>query len=354
MHFIKSIGDGIGTAAGVAWPIFGIVSGTLSLTSAGLATIWLGALTCVLFLIVAVPVTIWSYHQFKQERRKQKCNLRNQRRLFDNHLLDYLFNTINETLLEQQESIARDQSTFLAAVKRKIRNEINHSCYYFSPANWKIVRQLITSPTGNNLLEKIIATTEKNPPSDFALNLYSEAKQQLAPILTAFYKAHHICIPEANFKLHLGRYVKTGIMSFCAAFGSLAGCGAGALGMLTGVGVFAGLAPVPIVGWMILGLAITFGLTIAAVSIYYAYKKDKKAQAIHRIEESNNDFQEINKVKKIRLATELDLRKWYHFMPQSKCEAAPVLQFKLPQKPKDEAQIVDFRAARQKMLLRNH
>lgn len=83
MSVFKPAFDAIGTGAGVAWPLFGILSSALSLGIGGVAMVSLGSICCGLFLIVGIPVFYLSYKKNKLEEMRLNKKL-------NTHLLNFM------------------------------------------------------------------------------------------------------------------------------------------------------------------------------------------------------------------------------------------------------------------------
>jgi len=282
MQILKSSRDAIGTAAGVAWPTFGIVFNTLALTMGGVSAIVLGSFSLSLFLIVAFPIAYWSYKNHFEEKRILHFNMVRERELINAILLAYLINTIKNYLIKNhtifitsalrdqlKEKIFRDTQTIFKRTSKLekdldafLKKFTNILIYNHDPSKIEILKKLIS---------RFINTNEKSiyfqPPS-------------------------------------IRSQIRVAGMCFTASFGSIAGCMAGMIGLLVGVGLLMGLAAVPIVGWASLGVALIFGVATAAHSVQSYRKKYKKNQMISFYKEINKHFINTNKFINAKFSTE--------------------------------------------------
>lgn len=97
MQFLKSLGDGVGTAAGVAWPIFGVTLGSLGLAIGGISAIILGAISIAVFLLVAIPVTCWSYQNYLKEKNELLTKLQEKKQRMRQSLRTHLLKTMTSS-----------------------------------------------------------------------------------------------------------------------------------------------------------------------------------------------------------------------------------------------------------------
>ena len=100
-----------------------------------------------------------------------------------------------------------------------------------------------------------------------------------------------------------------GMIGFAAAFGSIAGCSAGVLGLLGSAGIFSGLAVTPVVGWATLGIAFIFGLTVAAICVCSALKKNNKIQLVVEYKNLNDKLKSAVLLKNITVDLAIETQK---------------------------------------------
>jgi len=74
MTLFKSSVNGIGTGAGVAWPLFGIVFGAIGGTIGSPVSLMLGLGSVILFFTVTLSVTYFSYKDAKNAQSKDAKN----------------------------------------------------------------------------------------------------------------------------------------------------------------------------------------------------------------------------------------------------------------------------------------
>jgi hypothetical protein len=282
MQIFKSSRDAIGTAAGVAWPTFGIIFNTLGLAMGGVSAIALGSVSLGLFLIVALPIAVWSYKNYFQERRALQFNLERERRIINEILLFYLLNaTKNYHTKDKRLGISLYyREPLIQKLKEKIFHDTRPMLLKKNPLFEENINEMLNNFVDIVIREKILISND------------SSKIKQLKSCLNRFIKKNEKLIHFE--KPPLISLIKTGTMCFTASFGSIAGCMAGLLGLLIGLGLVAGLAAVPIVGWASLGVALIFGLATAAHSVQNFRKKYKKNQVISFYKEIGNHFKNTN------------------------------------------------------------
>jgi hypothetical protein len=288
MQILKSLGDGIGTAAGVAWPTFGIIFGTLGLSTGAATAIALSSISIGLFLLVFLPITYWSYKSYLKENKKLRHVLQEQRDQAHEHMLHYLISILRKCLLKNKIKHVSDldQSTLIQHLQDEINADIGTNNYM--PQIKECLNHLLND-TQNTVLSTLIEalTHSKNNDIDNMPVIIPEHKKKImGKIKDIFMKCNQFTPKITDFS----EQIKMGIIGFSAAFGSIAGCAAGTIGLLTAIGVFAGLATVPVLGWSILGVATIFGLAVAAICVQSAHKKSKKIQLFNYYEQINTEL----------------------------------------------------------------
>lgn len=285
MQILKSLGDGIGTAAGVAWPTFGIIFGTLGLSSGAATAIALSSISIGLFLLVFLPITYWSYKSYLKENKKLRSALQKQIDQAHEHMLHYLIAILRKCLLKNHVKHISDidQDTVIEQIKSEIKQDIDKNNYMPQ------IKEYLTYLLENNSVLPALITTlmncENNIDNKSVIN--PEQKDALLIEIKNIFKNCNQFTPKIT---DFSEQIKMGIIGFSAAFGSIAGCSAGTIGLLTAVGVFAGLATVPVLGWAILGVATIFGLAVAAVCVHSAHEKSKKIQRVKYYERINTEL----------------------------------------------------------------
>lgn len=264
MYILKSIGDGIGTAAGVAWPTFGILSSIVGLALGGLGAIWLGAFTMGLFLLVGLPVAYWSYQNYRKEKNSLAIKLNEQKNKTTTLFRNYFSCILKQYLFKQnirKISYANIQS-IIDYLDKKIKKDFNHAS--------QSTKQALSLAKSQWVKKLKIFQQECLANGSFDS--------------TVLYTAIEMLTVESN-SYPLKPYAfsekcKLAMVGFTSAFGSIAGCAAGVMGLLVGVGVFTGVASVPVVGWIALGLAVGFGVMVAAAWINAACQSHEISQRI--------------------------------------------------------------------------
>jgi hypothetical protein len=306
MQILKSLGDGIGTGAGVAWPTFGIIFGTLGLTiGASTIAIILGSITTALFFLVALPITYWSYKNYLKETEELKLIQLLQEEKISENLFDYLISISSECLYKNSLNNPAKRYVFIEEIIYSIQKDIaeNEQADIPCPAlSW-----LYENRYKNNILKDFVHAI--NTTGKVTLNykpvLDNEKKSNLLQQIAENYNQQNSFSPTP---LSLANKIKTGLIAFSAGFGSIAGCSAGTLGLLASMGVISGLAAVPIVGWTILGLAIVFGVAVAGVCICSSSERDRQNQAIAHYKSLNQKLVNITTVKNIKTNAKIEVK----------------------------------------------
>ncbi|HLB42385.1 MAG TPA: hypothetical protein VJN02_05980 [Gammaproteobacteria bacterium] len=276
MQILKSLGDGIGTAAGVAWSIFGIVFGTLGLTiGTSMIAIILGCISVGLFLLVCLPITYWSYKNHLKENNEVQRTLQEQEDKLCELLFNYLL-AISKKILIRNKYI--NVTTLVENIKNKIQVDIIKHQYISSIA--QSLNDLLDNREGNSFLFTLIDTLLND-------NENNIVKEHLQEDMRTICKKYNNFIHTTS---NASAQIKMGMINFLAAFGSVAGCAAGTLGLLGSMGVFTSFAAVPILGWSILGVAVIFGLAVAGICIHSSYEKNKKSQLIDHYKQVNSEL----------------------------------------------------------------
>ncbi len=304
MQLLKSVTDAVGTASGVAWPIFGTISGSLSLSVGGIAAIALGSVSCGIFILIALPWAIWSYTKYLAEQKELEQKLYEEKKLFQQQLLKYLL----AVLANYQKVNSRNIKNINAAVDAIIFQIKEYQTY--TKMSSKLYALLSEIQNNRQELKKLVITMDKENKeiNDVFISRRNEPylnrderhyKNEIKRKQKLKLEAANIHVKNLiNHSLHslksssvpVSSCVIAGITTFFAGFGTVLGCSAGVSGLLTAMGIFAGLSAVPVVGWGALGLAILFGTVIAAAAAYHTYQKIKLNQAISSYQQVNSDL----------------------------------------------------------------
>ena len=229
MQLFRSAFNGIGTGAGVAWPLFGIVFSVLGGSIGGLLSLTLGAISIGLFLAITLSIFYFSYEEMRNNALRLEEQLqKNQKKLWAD--INNYINSIYENFLNQAED-----HDFISYFKKMIHQDLQ-----------EIARTDINSPLYQVLLiikqqaeeQQFITASDRE-------TLFAEIAQQ-TPQSIPYTK---LLAPT------LGGFVGT--------FGTIAGCSAGVSGLLSGVGLFTSFAAFPLLGWSIIGIATIFGAIMA-------------------------------------------------------------------------------------------
>lgn len=262
MSVFKPAFDAIGTGAGVAWPLFGILSSALSLGIGGVAMVSLGSICCGLFLIVGIPVFYLSYKKNKLEEMRLNKKL-------NTHLLNFM-ERLYRCYIEEATQL--DFSSYL--------------------------RQIDCEGAGEKMtIQALFLEFIKNNQNDFFYNYHQytaiEKKEEAEEIIKAF-------INSADFKENsavpsMRELLEGAFLNFVGVFGAVAGCSAGVMGVFAGLGLISGLSAIPFLGVAILCAAFVLGVCGAVLSVYSNSEKTQKIQLYKNFKHINDHFDaEIN------------------------------------------------------------
>lgn len=296
MQILKSLSEGMGTAGGVAWTTFGLVFGSIGLTVGNSAlTISLGFISASVFLLVAIPVTYWSYSNFYKENEELRQAIEEQENQIVHYLTEYLLATKQECLLKNPQ---------------KYRNEYDKSVLIEEIRN-RLLKTMLKRPVSSSaalLLHRLFDNNQNNSILGKLMSSNAMDKSVLKKELLAIYRDTVFLQFE---ELSLFAKLKTGFIAFCAGFGSLAGCSSGSLGLLTALGIFPGFAAVPLIGWTIIGVACVFGLLLSGMSINTSIQRSKEKQLFVQIETIHHDLKNLAMVKTLSVEAELKAQTKY-------------------------------------------
>lgn len=244
MALLKPALDGIGSASGVAWPIFGIVSSALSFSTSSTASFILGSLCSTLFLLVSLPIIYFSFQKAKQ----QQLTLNKKQENFETILLSNLVELF--ATVKQSETLSLE-SNFSKFLKKK-RQELQQSSTEEKKLFDKFIKLLIilNSPS-------IYNSFNHSNPQTFNSFLNVSTNQFL--------------IDELNKKRHFATgkdKMYASFLGFVGAFGTIAGGSAGISGLLTGLGLITGFSAAPWAGFIII-------ITATIVATYIALNTAK-------------------------------------------------------------------------------
>jgi hypothetical protein len=261
MSIIRSYFDGVGTGAGVAWPSFGIMASVLSVGVGGTLAITLGTICCLIFLAVSIPVFYLSYKKISLEEKQlnNKVNLKLMT-FIDNHYQNYL------------NTAYQDNQRF---------PDYLNSWGLSDPQTMQ-----------DNLLAHI-----NNSDVGFFSNYHNFSTTEKKKKLAAFIHAHIASIkniPSPTFN----ELASTAFLNFVGVFGSIAGCSAGVMGVISGLGIISGFGAIPLVGAAVLMIAIGLGIYSGIYATQSMIEKNKKTKMYKDFKRFNNQF-EINELSNV-------------------------------------------------------
>lgn len=241
MLYIRSLFNAIGSGAGVAWPMFGIVFAVLGGTVASALSLALGGAAIALFSATAIGI-----YYFSSQATKEQL-IRSQKRLEKN-----------------QQKLALDLEDYLQSIQfyftqqHNIKESHRYIQHILQCDLARVAQQDSTSPLFHLLT--------------FVHKEYSQHQQ--FPTMESIKK--QLATQAIQNKIPWSTMLIASFSAFVGVFGSVAGCSAGLAGVLTGIGLFSSFSAFPILGWGVIGLALVCGLILACSAAYDAYDQYKK------------------------------------------------------------------------------
>jgi hypothetical protein len=274
---IKATFDGIGAGGGVAWPLFGILFSTLGLAAGATLTVIIGLTAGFLFLAVCLPAFYLSYKNSSREDHALREKLTKRRELLNNAVFNYL-----QSLYEQH------LNTFAGSIDDVESNELIKF----------ITDQIVKDYQTNNksfFLRQLFThmRCDKQLVTDFVHAQINDTNS--SPAISQCISRFIGSLPQK--KAPITRRAGAAFIGFVGAFGVVAGCSSGVLGVLTGMSVFAGIAAFPILGWGILSIAVLVSFLVAIAFMCKIDEKFQLKQERSTIKELN---QSLNHVTSIR------------------------------------------------------
>ncbi|QRN04643.1 hypothetical protein GH742_12610 [Legionella sp. MW5194] len=247
MTLSKSLFASLGTGAGVAWPLFGIVSSALSLAIGGLSVVGFGAACSLLFLIIGLPVFYISYQQEKQQQEQLEAKfVKAIQELVDNLYAAFLLN---------------GHSDYVKFVQGWLRKRTDFP---------KRLEPLLLI-----MLSKMNKSGTKIPD-----------QQMIRFAAKHYFAAIEMTLPAPPAK----KLAQTAFLSFVGTFGSIAGCSAGMMGVISSLGIMAGFGTVPLLAAVILSTSIICGIYVATHAIASETAGWKKSQVRQLLKSFNRTF----------------------------------------------------------------
>lgn len=243
---LKSCFDGIGTGAGVAWPLFGIIASALSLGVGGALAIILGSICCFLFLAVSIATFYISYKKFKQDSL-----------LLKEQLYPCMFLFLDNLYQQFLKLPPKNGFTF-----KDFLQEWTLGKKYTHPLPVKFIQTLMTSSPSFVQAYGRLTLMEKELVGQKNIEKFIQ-HPEVEKMIPA---------PPLKDRLHHG------FISSMGVFGSIIGCSAGVMGILTGLGIMSGFAAIPFLGPLIILAGIGLGTYVAVQSVKIANEKHVKTE----------------------------------------------------------------------------
>lgn len=255
MASIKSLFDGVGSGSGVAWPTFGILFPTLGLAVGGTVALTLGSVLGCVFIGVGIPVIYLSYKQSKKEDAALQTKLERRSQKLAENIDHYLLTIYDQYLSLNPADNSENTETCYNFFKEKIQED---KLLTENSLLLNIFDMLLSEQEDSGLLKQYIK---------FKISHKEEVLRRFIP-----YCAHKMqaLMVQPTPK---GMLLANAFVGFVGAFGAIAGGSTGVLGLLAGLALFPGLAALPVLGWVILSIAVLAGVFAAVVIAQKAHER---------------------------------------------------------------------------------
>ncbi|WP_133129292.1 hypothetical protein [Legionella yabuuchiae] len=290
MQLIRSTLDGVGTGAGVAWPLFGILTSSLGIAAGSTVALATGSIASVLFCGICCGIFLISYQNALKQNTaaSEKINKYIKRLNIEvNQLLEDSYQGyLAHCKLESKEVNAHDALSYInSRLNSKIRAAKKFPTKFQSPNTLKILEELLKSgqpKKSNELLSAFIMQKMEHNNNQEFIALYIQSL------------IHRVVLEIPLSPLPFSSSFKTGFVAFAGAFGSIAGCSAGFMGLLSGLGVISGFSALPVLGLSILGIATVLAIVVAVEAVRNATELHKLNSLKSSIKLVCNDLKDIH------------------------------------------------------------
>ncbi|KTD22996.1 Uncharacterised protein [Legionella lansingensis] len=270
MSFLKSSFDGIGTGAGVAWPFFGILSSTLGLVAGSTTVLIVGSVAGILFCVVSGATFYLAHENAKAEALANTQKLGRQKDKLNTILYLYLQNIVSDYLLSINDHHVSTEEAILF-VRKKLQKDLQASEH----------KQLLLALFEALSSHRSGKTFEEFMSAKFSCLMNKTVLPDVIPIVDSLI-TKLICTEPTNL-LSRKKMLQIMFLSAVGTFGAIAGCMAGFMGLLGGLGLLAGFAAVPLLGWATIVVALAFATIMSVNAIELASNRHELQQASSQI-----------------------------------------------------------------------
>ncbi len=294
---MRSTLDGVGTGAGVAWPLFGIITSSLGIAAGSTIALATGSVASLLFCGICCGTFLISYQNAlkqnsmaseKVTKYVNKLNAQIHQLLEDGYQRYLAHSQLHSKAVDPEEAL----QFMLGWIKFKIKKSKSPTPLH-SPYLLNLLEDLIEQEKSNKLL------------SAFIMHKITNEEDQALERLCIKNLVNKLVLDIPLSPLPFSSSFKTGFVAFAGAFGSIAGCSAGFMGLLSGLGVISGFAALPVLGVSILGVALALAILVAAQAIRNTAELHKLNSLKSSIKLICNDLNEFHKDFDIQSRAEL-------------------------------------------------
>lgn len=281
MSVIKSFLDGVGSGAGVAWPLFGILTSSVGLAAGSAWVIAAGSVSGLLFCGISAAIFYFSYTSACNKNKSLLNKVEMAQRSFERVFSSYLLGIINDC--ECASVIDNKKEHVVNYILKTLRSDFsNHKSSLVQVLLKQLEKKEVICLLGQFVLQKKHALGINN---DFLL------------LMRLFTQA--ICQEMSKRRLGFFSLFQPGFIGAVGAFGAIAGCSAGFVGMLSGVGIFGGFAAFPLLGCATLVFALGIAITVGLDSVKRAEHRHEQKERKHMFQSLVSDLDALRINKKI-------------------------------------------------------
>jgi hypothetical protein len=256
MRLFRSLFNGIGSGAGVAWPLFGVVFTLLGGSIGGLLSLTLGITSIFIFFTISIPIFYFSYQEMKNK--------------------EYQF---QEQLEKNKQKLLADINNYVHSIYKHYLNQTMTQDFisYFKEIIYKDLEEIAKKDINSPLYQILQVLGRHNNVLTINEIILEHITRDLSQKPTPLYK---LLVPS--------------FLAFVGTFGSIAGCSAGVSGLLTGMGIFTSFVAFPLLGWSIIGVAVIFGVITAVAASQDAQEEFKNNEINQLIKKIHRQFDKAN------------------------------------------------------------
>ncbi|WP_131762436.1 hypothetical protein [Legionella jamestowniensis] len=217
-------------------------------------------MSSVLFLLISIPIFYVSYQKSQEEEKK---------------INDKFLGLLEELTGRTKKAI--EKGYLVASEADKELRELHALSFRGKQEEFVIAYFKALAAINNNIYHPDL---ERNKRITLTINTF-----------ISFIKI------KSKQSMPLGTLAYQAFLGFVGAFGSVAGCSAGLMGLLGGLGIISGFSAVPVLGIAVLILAVGCGIYSALTAVDALLEKNSKKELCKKIKTLNSAFRDYEFIK---------------------------------------------------------